>query len=178
MAPFAGKLPHAPVVAVELGPEGGQLPDPRRSLGDEHLDGGPVAQAGPGSQRVGGVQGDGIDQVRIMAVVGGLHVGLGVMQHGCHPALGPLRGRVGQGALRQHADAQTWLLFRAPRRGGEAGHPAAHDEQIERLGRSAAGSPAGPGARVDGPSPRASGGQGDAEGAGRGTVTTRFHWST
>ncbi len=135
VAPFAGELPHAAVVAVELSPEGGQLPDPRRSFGDEHLDCGPVAQAGPGSQRVGGVQGDGIDQVRILAVVGGLHVGLSVMEDRRHPALRPLRGRIGQGAFRQHANPEPRLLLGAPGRGLQAGDPTAEDEQIEGLDR-------------------------------------------
>ena len=60
VAALAGQLPDALVVAVELGSEGGQLTHPSGSLADEHLHRGRVAQAGPGPQGVGRVQGDGI----------------------------------------------------------------------------------------------------------------------
>ena len=56
VAALAGELPHTPVVAVELGAEGRQLAHSSGSLADQHLHGGPVAEAGPGPERVGGMQ--------------------------------------------------------------------------------------------------------------------------
>ena len=182
---LSGQLPHAAVIAVELRPEGGQLTHPGGALGHEHVDGGPVAQAGARSQGVSGMQGHRVHRVQIVRTARAMDLRLGVMQDRRHPALRPLGGRVGQGAFGQHPDPETWLLG-ASSGGTQAGYPAAHDEQVERrrdhptAGMRAGGVDAWPVVRWERvvPARRALGAQGDAEGTGVGTVTARFHWST
>ena len=178
MAALAGELPDAPVVAVELGAEGRQLTHPGRALADEHLHRGPVAQAGPGPEGVGGVQGDRVDEVR--AVRCGLHVGLA-----CDGAPPPPRpGPTGWPSRPGRPSTAPRSAGRAPPRRARAAadRPATPLPTTSRSSGSTAAA---------GRSTQAAGtagvvrGQGDAAAAGVGTATPslasrrgRFHWST
>ena len=177
MAAFAGELPDALVVAVEYGAEGGQLANPSGPFTDEYLHRRRIAQSGPSPQGVGRVQGYGIDRAPTLRIPGLRYVRLAVMQDRGDTALRPLGGGVGEGALRQDADAQSRVLLGTPGRGRQAGHPAADHQKVEgrhRLARTS-GDPRISCRAVVASVARA---QGDPVTAGVGTVTARFHWST
>ncbi len=70
-----------------------------RSLVHQHADGGRVAQAGAGGQRVGQVE---VGRVLVTA------------EHGGDPTLRPAGGRLRELGLGQNADPQDWHSRRLP----------------------------------------------------------------
>ena len=105
-------------VAVEDGAHGDELVDAPRALVDQHADGVDIAQAGAGGQGVGQME---VGRVGVAA------------EHGGHAALGPSGGGLRHLRLGQDAHAQCHLVGR-PHRRRQAGHAAAHDEQVELVG--------------------------------------------
>ena len=106
---------------VELGAQAHQLAYPGRALGDQHLDGGRVAQPDAGDQRVGGVRGGRVHRV----------------EHGGDAALGPPGRAVVDVDLGDDRHVQTGLA--QVQRGGQAGDAGADHDDVGRLGPAGAG---------------------------------------
>ena len=114
MAALPGQIQGTAFVPVELGSPGDELEHPARALVDEDAHRPFVAQPGPGGQGVGQVE------------VGGIGV---TAEHGGNAALGPAGGGLVELPLGDHADGQSQVG--GPHRGRQAGHPAAHHDEVQ-----------------------------------------------
>jgi hypothetical protein len=114
VAALAGQEDLTGGVAVELRAEGHELPDPRRTLGDQRRDRLDVAQPDAGDESVVKV---------LLRRVGGIH-------RGGDTALGPRRGALVEDGLGDQQDRVD--LLAESQRGGEPGDARPDDDDVDR----------------------------------------------